>query len=418
MIRSFLAAAGDGSGDDSQALQDIIDQQIAQQGGAIVIPEGVYRVTSGLTIPAHDDLTIVAEGRGAVIQSALTSGTVLDVGTEGSAMKGLRVHNLTIRGGGSEDLLASFGYCLDALLDHCTFEQSASDGVFLGRPQNMKLLGCEIRDNTGWGAEVGPFDGNTGQLARFLHTTVKGNGTGGIFLNGGGEHLVFGCQIEDQPIGILNTSLRNDLSRNTFELCGTNIRWGVSGGAESGRSTVTHNKFVGGLLDFVHYQGERFEGNTLEDRSTGEEWTAAFAQSATGPNAVTLWRGNYELPNGPQNGRITNNANAGTIVYEDTVDNVSTGGRRTFADGDTTPDVSGFRAWVAENSTSTTITALDGGYEGKQVTIRFANVNTTLAQNSNLRLAGATNYTGGTRDTITLVCDDGTMWYEVARSNN
>lgn len=51
----------------------------------------------------------------------------------------------------------------------------------------------------------------------------------------------------------------------------------------------------------------------------------------------------------------------------------------TFADGDTTPDVSAATDWKTANTGSTTITALDGGFAGHRVNLRIGDSNTIVS---------------------------------------
>lgn len=87
----------------------------------------------------------------------------------------------------------------------------------------------------------------------------------------------------------------------------------------------------------------------------------------------------------------------------------------TFADADTTPSVSGGNLFKTANTGATTITALDNGVNGQEVTIVFGDANTTLSDASTLKLSAA--ITGTADDTITLVFD-GTNWFEKSRSVN
>lgn len=90
-----------------------------------------------------------------------------------------------------------------------------------------------------------------------------------------------------------------------------------------------------------------------------------------------------------------------------------------YVAGDTTPSVArGVTHLVVANASATTITGLDDGVAGQEVTIRFADLNTTLrevANGGNFELHGGTDLASGTRDTVTLVnFDGGATWYQKA----
>lgn len=92
-----------------------------------------------------------------------------------------------------------------------------------------------------------------------------------------------------------------------------------------------------------------------------------------------------------------------------------------FVDGDTSPSVGGAEVWKTANTASTTISTLDDGEVGQEVTIIVTDGNTTFEDQTvgsgNLHLQGGGNYSPGANDVLVLVFD-GTNWYEVSRSNN
>lgn len=93
--------------------------------------------------------------------------------------------------------------------------------------------------------------------------------------------------------------------------------------------------------------------------------------------------------------------------------------RSDAADGDTTPDVSNANTLFLNNSSATTITGLDGGFDGKRVRLISRNGNTTIGSSSTLLLTGSTNVTLTAYSSIdfekipTGISD---RWVEVGRS--
>jgi len=92
-------------------------------------------------------------------------------------------------------------------------------------------------------------------------------------------------------------------------------------------------------------------------------------------------------------------------------------GRVDFANADTTPSV-GWPAGIyyVANSGATTITQLDDGTIGQEVTLVFDDGNTSIADSGNFRLNGAFTSASGTA--LKLVAQTATLWVEVSRSAN
>lgn len=85
-----VSAVGDGVTDDSAAFQAAIDRAVAQGGGRVVVPKGVFNV-SGLTVRGGY-VTLVGSGRGVTTIRSASS----DVITLGAAT-GERGNNFTLR---------------------------------------------------------------------------------------------------------------------------------------------------------------------------------------------------------------------------------------------------------------------------------------------------------------------------------
>lgn len=82
----------------------------------------------------------------------------------------------------------------------------------------------------------------------------------------------------------------------------------------------------------------------------------------------------------------------------------------------TSIDVFGGDILMLTNSSATSI-ALLGGYDNQEITIIFADSNTTIVTGVNMKLSGGVNYNGLESSTLKLVLVDST-WYEVSRSVN
>lgn len=85
--------------------------------------------------------------------------------------------------------------------------------------------------------------------------------------------------------------------------------------------------------------------------------------------------------------------------------------------GDTTPDVYGFNLIRLTSASARTITAFDGAFDGFELTLTFADANTTIQHNANIRLAGGVDFVSSSNDVLTLVKSN-SVWMEKARSVN
>lgn len=112
------------------------------------------------------------------------------------------------------------------------------------------------------------------------------------------------------------------------------------------------------------------------------------------------------------------------VIYEDDTSVIGfdsssfDSGVGTFTDLDTTPSVFGHKIWKT-NSSVVTITNFDDAYDGKELTIIFANSNVTIESNTFIKLASGVNFTGTADDILKVVYDrTNNVWYEQSRSLN
>jgi hypothetical protein len=84
-----------------------------------------------------------------------------------------------------------------------------------------------------------------------------------------------------------------------------------------------------------------------------------------------------------------------------------------YTAGDTTPNVDGISFMYVANSGATSITQFDNGVNGQELTLLFADGNTTITR-ANAYLQGGSDYTSSANSTLKLV-SYGNKWYEIAR---
>ncbi len=82
-----------------------------------------------------------------------------------------------------------------------------------------------------------------------------------------------------------------------------------------------------------------------------------------------------------------------------------------FSDGDATPNIDLATRFVTANTNPTTITDLDGGYDGQQVIIMFSDTNTTIDfTGTNLHGNGGADWTPAVYDSMTCTKYGTTHW--------
>jgi hypothetical protein len=160
-VKVRYGAVGNGSTDDTTAVQDAIDEANSAGGGTVFFPKGTY-IVSGLTL--YSNVHLDGVGRGSVIKlknSANTDVIVSDGfsgltgGTTTGGISGFKLSNLTIDGNRANN---SSGWCLrvygsNYTVDNVHFHEGKSGGVWTqwgsggtnmeSHWSNFKIYNCE-----------------------------------------------------------------------------------------------------------------------------------------------------------------------------------------------------------------------------------------------------------------------------------
>ena len=83
--------------------------------------------------------------------------------------------------------------------------------------------------------------------------------------------------------------------------------------------------------------------------------------------------------------------------------------------GDTSPSVKGVNYMYKNDTSATTVTTFDDGFDGQRLTVLFNTANTTLQNGSALRLSSAANVTPTANSAMSFVSKNN-VWYEISRS--
>jgi hypothetical protein len=210
-----FGAVGDGSTDDTAAIQAAIDAaEAATYRGLVFLPPGNYAITSPLTIRAHN-ITLAGAGRSSVGTGAARSSVILakssfsgsylvDVAgtTSSDYLESVSIRDLTIDGfGAGSPFIDASG-----LYWRCTQGQIANVTVQRVRQNGIVLEGV----NAGGGAHY-----------NFLtNVAVVRPGADGIkFLTGGVDNTVLGSFVYDSGgNSVTNTAAGNQFIGSYFEL--------------------------------------------------------------------------------------------------------------------------------------------------------------------------------------------------------
>jgi len=253
---SAFGTIGDGRADDTAALQAALDAGIRDRnGGVLVIPPGVYRVTRPIRVETrdrpHGNVTraCVVQAKGVRIVSDIRSADPIIEVVSNSVMRYLRIDGLEIRGNGREShgLVLTcvrrgryiYNFCLrDVIVEGCGGDGCRMTGnVFEGQ-----VFNSYFRDNRGNGVTLSHGAEDTVLSAvHFFGCVFGGNRVHGVAMINGAEDVGFqGCYfllngkyglIADRGCGLLSHCgfENNHQQASSFEEGGAGMRLLVRG---------------------------------------------------------------------------------------------------------------------------------------------------------------------------------------------
>lgn len=213
-----FGAKGDGTTDDTAAILAAI-ASLASNGGTVYMPQGVYLVTSTITLGTCQKLVGAGSGqpngvppyRGATTIISSYDGVVIQVGAAGATSDHAWLEGITVVGdttSTSQDLVVmgpsnpafNGSYltvrdvqtwisgrdgirvqnCQNSLIDYCRFDSSQRYAAYLTAGAGNFLTAssfrdCQFRVASRWGVFVDGLGGGTVQQIRFAGCTIQGN---------------------------------------------------------------------------------------------------------------------------------------------------------------------------------------------------------------------------------------------------
>ena len=152
-----FGVAGDGSADDAQTLQGVIFAA-AKRGLSVSLPRGVYRSSTGWSLPDGVDLS--GEGDASWLQGQVTGGTRssltdLRLGSDSqpyfvpAGTHDVVYENCTFTGGGATTAVLTLNQaCYNIVFRNCTIDASPYNGVSInsynGNIHDIRFEGCHF----------------------------------------------------------------------------------------------------------------------------------------------------------------------------------------------------------------------------------------------------------------------------------
>lgn len=309
--------------------------------------------------------------------------------------------------------------------------------------ENLTVQGCTIRGANSVDKSI-DRGGIAGQYVKQL--TLTGNHISGGFANGyafyrrvqdldlmGGSVSDIGTYLteangirfgENSGGWMAATGQVRDVKMRNLV---TGIRFSVTSGAactitrSSTTATVTKTAHGYAVSDWVRITGVTFASaadgyynGAFQVVSVGSVDTFTYTMAGTPTNAAApgspTVQGSYDglyIDDITYTGVTTQTVN-GTYAVLD--------GVRTYVAGDKSPYVGRTRQMAIANSSAVVITSFRGGALGQELTLTFADGNTTLSNGSVIKTIGGADFVGANLQSIALVCTDATTPVWVPKS--
>lgn len=168
-VRAY-GAVGDGSTDDTTAIQGAIDAVNAAGGGVVYLPKGTYKVTTFITLKSN--VTLEGEGDTSVIKGVFASATNRIITSSDSVQQtNIKIKNLKVdRTGANAQHGIHLGGITNLEIDRVTVYGQGSttcgaiaisgfDGFAVNQSVNVKVTNCYLEESNNFGIAFGNVKG-------------------------------------------------------------------------------------------------------------------------------------------------------------------------------------------------------------------------------------------------------------------
>jgi parallel beta-helix repeat protein len=461
-VRTYGAKL-DGVTDDTTAINAALVDT-----GYVLIPEGTAIISSALSIPSNTWLS--GTGHHSIIKVANSGDCNAIINTDNTGDDNIVVMNLKVDGNGANQSSAGYGIYFDSVtngkISNCLIKDTYHNGIQIIEGTRTSIIDNEI-DGCGTSGSANLSNGidvrKTSNVTVISRNIVYDSGKNGIRVHqiAGSDPLYatisenicysnghIGIAVADSQQVLVNSNVCHSNTNNGLDFNGLNYCEIIGNIAYNNtihginpdtctdvavNSNVCWNNQRAGIY-FVSVDRSTCNSNVCANN--GKEGHAAIDDGILLSNSDE----NVVCGNRCTDTQGTKTQNYG-IKEDGTSDyNLYTGNNVKGNVSDIGIDLSGSNSEAHNNlhtaslaiasaatitlkdtgshfniSGTTNITSVTASWKGRMVTLKFADV-LTFTDGSNLKLAG--NFTTSADDTITIVCADGTNWYEVSRSAN
>lgn len=307
-----FGAKGDGTTDDTSAIQAAIDslpnqtsnQGTIGEGGQVFFPSGIYKITSSLNIGSDDrSVELIGSGRGRSIINVAFDGTGIDVSgvdtgsgyTKNFILRDMRVQSTTVTGQTANTKLLSIKYLHYFTIERCWFQGETYNGIYIedaldgrivdvrldtantggegfyhaielkrvgsiGAPNQITIDQCYIED-----AYLSAIRVEEGEKVVIRNNLIQSNERNGIFFDecnslhihdnyfeaNGQSNAINSADIVDGTSPPLNLSRNVRIDNNHFSSDGSSTTFYVLYAADVRGLTFSENDLRGGTQQFI-----------------------------------------------------------------------------------------------------------------------------------------------------------------------
>ncbi|MFE9865860.1 glycosyl hydrolase family 28-related protein [Streptomyces sp. NPDC005506] len=178
----LYGAVGNGVADDTEAIQDAINDANSAGGGVVYIPRGTYKLTSALVLKSH--VQIRGDGINATVLQQTSSSSH---GISGSNLELVSIEDLLVDGPGSGTGRGIYLggtvviYSFYVTMRNVMVRQFGDTGIFIDDPVTTDLYNVTSKENGGQGFFITCSDGGTAGTSTSLVSCYAHNNVGNGF---------------------------------------------------------------------------------------------------------------------------------------------------------------------------------------------------------------------------------------------